>query len=625
MNLTALLTRNAATSSEQRAAIFLDDHGGEAASISWSELRDQVAGLSLKMKRRIPPGQTVILVFDSGIAFGIAFLACQAAGLIAVPLPPMETNRAKAQVAQIRQILMDTEAAHLLTAGRSETLLRAYLSDENAPAIWSLNQASGNEGALPEGDADAVGALLYTSGSTSAPKGVTIRQRHLAFQAEHCSTVWGVSRASRLVSWMPNQHSFGLIYNWLVPLFSGCSLVFMAPGSFIAAPHLWFTTAARYRTTHGAAATFGYQAAVERVDPDALSGLDLSAWRSGLVSAEPVTRGVCESFLDRFGALGLPKDFFIPLYGLSETGVITSNPPARAVHYHHKPETPPALDLACVGPPLPRCQARIVAPQSGESLPEGAVGEVWVAGPCLMDGYWRRPKVNAEVMVRDGETVWFRTGDQGFLQNGRLTITGRLKEIAIVRGKNIYPLDIEWAAKAADDAVTTAAAFADSEGLHASLVLLVELAEGSGGDSNAMLKTIRDEVFGCLGLRLDHLFVVPAGSILKTASGKIRRGPSRQALLRGTIKPLRTLGAQDADEPDLPLADWIKHRFAELIQVPLTDVDEDAPLADYHLDSVALVQLAREVEQKMGRKFHPFNFFRSETLRDLIELATGSD
>lgn len=464
---------------------------------------------------------------------------------------------------------------------------------------------------------DGLACLLYTSGSTSAPKAVAIRARHLAYNASSCAQAWSVDVDSTLISWMPNQHSFGLIYNVLIPLYSGCALVAASPASFLARPRLWFELVSRYRGSHGAAAAFGYQYCNEQLSPEGLADLDLSSWKVGLISAEPVRRATCETFLTLFSRLGLGPDFFCPLYGLSECGPITSMAIASATAFHEGEGKPSGLDLACVGQALPLCSVRIVDP-NGTPLGHGEIGEIWLQSPALMDGYFRRDAANLEIFAELPGTTgpWLRTGDQGFLDHQGLYITGRIKEILIVRGKNFYPQDIEWSAlQSLPESVRGAAAAFESG--HGAFILGLELNCEPSEDAHYGDKAAKG-IAQRLGISPDLLLVLPPGGIPKTASGKLRRGPCRQLWEAGQL-PIRyeRCGKKTSSVCDGAKPACFFSLFADVVGLTLADLDEDQALSSYDLDSLMITNLTAAVAMHLGKVLHPTLFYKCETLGEL--------
>ncbi len=641
MLLTDMLKKNARENPNGTAFIFLDEKGEENRTVTHEEIFDWTETLSNRFLDADWQGRTAFLIFDHGVEFTLTFHACIRAGMTCVPLPPPDPGKLDFQTHYWRTLVQDTEADLIFSCGKACSLLASVIkevSPENTVLLYDLYQIMEE---LPEGSHPSQArlsdraALLYTSGSTSAPKGVSILHKHLAYNAQSCCESWAIHPDSVLTSWMPNHHSFGLIYNVLLPAFSGCTLVSLSTGAFIRNPRLWFEMIHRHKGTHGAAATFGYQLCSDRIH--STEDLDLSSWRTGLISAEPVRKGVCDQFLTKFESLGLPSTFFCALYGLSETGPITSMPVNAPSLFFQKPETPESLALACVGKQLPESRVLCVNPKTETVCNDGETGEIWVSGPSVMEGYFRREQTNQESFARlEGvQGLFFRTGDQGFIEDGHVYITGRIKEVIIVRGKNFYPQDIEWLGREClpDVGPGSAAAFTSDE-MEPVITLVIETPPSILGDEttgSAMAKTAGAFVAQKLGLVVGEIVLVPPGAIPKTPSGKIKRQACRQALEFGDIDVLyrERLSAKEtvAQAPQPEVVDstlgYIQQLFAQAMSMSTEEVDPSTPMGDYQLDSVAYLELAQAIEAQQKQTFHPANFFRFESIKELAGYLDG--
>lgn len=619
MNLIEMLASNASQSPQHDALIFLNEQGEEASRYTWSQLSRAVANLSEQIKAHYLPGQTAVMVFDPEPRFTLTFLACLAAGVTCLPLPPMVANRARYQMDQLHDLCRDSDAAVLFSAGESLIQLKTLCS-ELTPKLWPIPNIEELVGhaCLPTVDPDGLAALLYTSGTTRAAKGVRIRHRHLQYNARTCCEAWQVVASSVLISWMPNHHSFGMIYNQLLPLFSGCTLVAMAPSTFAGRPDLWLRAVDRYRASHGAAATFGYQHCCDRLDPKTLCDLDLSCWQVGLISAEPIHRRVCDDFQTAFSPLGLPAHFFCALYGLSECGPITSMPAQVPSIFLNKLRTPRSLGLACVGKPLNGSQVRIVDPHTRLPLGQGEQGEVWLSGPSLMDGYHRRDQDNRAVFssLPGEQGRYFRSGDEGIQTPVGLYITGRIKEIIIIRGKNYYPQDIEWVASASHALLGVGAAFEAEQG---GLVLVLESETVQVSDRyREAARNAETALAGQLGIRPQQIVLVAKDEIPKTSSGKIRRSCC-QALQQFTVlyehSNTRELALTNGS-----ILDQVKCLIAVELNLQPHEIEVQAPLSDYQFDSMAIMELSAAIGDISGATFHPSLFFKCESLAELVLL-----
>ena len=627
MHLTERLLHNAENNPQGEALIELDGDGGTKQTLTHRMLAGQVEAMTAHL--RPYTGTTALLVLDHGNEFAVFFWSCLAAGVTAVPLPPPDFTKIP-QRQLFRQIIVETRAGMILTEERLGQAFDSFLAEEELTGIAVITDPTrlpmqAEPSVISREDPPAV--LLYTSGSTSAPKGVIIRASNLVYNARTCCEAWHIQANSTLVSWMPHHHSFGLIFNLLLPLYSGCSVVTMAPRTFAAKPDLWLRSISRFRATHSAAAAFGYAYCAERVDPDDLAGVDLSSWQVGLASAEPVRHGIYQQFMQRFTGLGLDPSFFCVLYGLSETGPVTTMPAAEMPVFENPREVPAELGLACVGSAFPGTVVRCVSPKSQQPLGEDEVGELWVSGPSVTEAYLHGANAEAfSTALGDGRR-YFRTGDLGHLKEGRLTITGRLKELIIRSGKNYYPQDMELLAPKAhqDLSGSSAAMFSVAEQGREHIVLLMEKpVTGEAAPYAHWCHAVAHFLTAHLGLAPDRLIVVTEGGIAKTASGKVRRGACREAYLNQELEILYTHAAEapavteDTSKRERQF-DQLRRAVAEHLEIPAEDLNLNQSFSELGLDSLKILAIAQALEEHLGCAVHPNLFFKYPSLHDLIQ------
>ena len=614
MFLIDALNRTCERDAESPAWTFLDQQGQPTTEWSFGHLARATRALA----QRLSGARAAVLLFDSGGEFGVAFLACQAAGISAIPLPPPRETAAHSQF--LASVLEETGADLILSCGEAMARLRRCQNDFDPQDLITLidcNQP--DDGPLTDQSQDHTApALLYTSGSTSAPKGVILSETNFLHNARYCSAAWEMDQNSRVISWMPNHHSFGLIFNVIVPIYTGCRLIAMAPGTFVNHPELWLKAIHQYRGTHTAAATFGYRLCCDTVDLNQVGDLDLSCLRDSLASAEPIPREVYTGFQEKFGHTGLSPKCFTALYGLSESGPITSMPVDQLPRFHRNPDNPEAMDLAFVGAALPETTLIVVDPATGEPLAEGETGEIWVSGASVTSGY-HLGKSAASFIEKDG-AIWFKTGDLGLSQNGEIVITGRLKEMLIVHGRNIYPADVEWHARQAEPGILAAAAFAGKDGDGIAIVVETAYEEDQAEQAaRRILAGIRDG----LDLTAEEVVLIKPGSISRTSSGKIRRGPTRDTLLSGELTVITRLGTGvpiQIDQTNDSTLDLVIELFAVTAGLDVDEIDEEEPFSAYHLTSMTYLKLAKALEERLNKTIHPSIFFKAGSLMQLAEM-----
>jgi acyl-CoA synthetase (AMP-forming)/AMP-acid ligase II len=426
-----------------------------------------------------------------------------------------------------------------------------------------------------------VALLQYTSGSTGDPKGVRVTHANFIANAAETDLLWPTGSDGVVVNWLPLFHDMGMLMGVVLPLWSGIPAFLMPPDAFIRRPLRWLEAVSRFRGTHAAAPSFAYELCVRAVAEGApTTGLDLSSWQFAANGAEPVRWSTVRDFTETFGPAGFAAHAMCPGYGLAEntlkaSGSRPGDPPtllwlsadeladnrvvALPADAAEDPRRPTVPAVGC-GFPVGETRLAIVDPRTLVELPENRIGEIWVSGPCVTDGYHNRPEESdrtfrartaAPPTSPDGRRTWLRTGDLGFLHGGELFVSGRIKDVLIRRGRNFYPQDIELSAERAHPGLrpNCAAAFSVDDGTAERLVVVVE-ADGrtlrSGVDrlSEAISASVRD------GQRLepDLVVVVRRGSVPKTSSGKVRRAETRRLLLSGELEPLRG-AARASDVP----------------------------------------------------------------------------
>jgi acyl-CoA synthetase (AMP-forming)/AMP-acid ligase II len=419
-------------------------------------------------------------------------------------------------------------------------------------------------------DGEALALLQYTSGSTGTPKGVMVSHHNLLANLAGMHDRFGYHAETRAVSWLPPYHDMGLIGGILQPLYTGAPMTLLSPLSFLQRPLRWLRAMSRFQATATGAPNFAYELCVRKIKFEQCEGIDLSRWEAAVNGAEPIRPSTMQRFEEAFGPCGFPREAFLPCYGLAEatlmvTGVSKSEGPVyasvdQAALECHKvvpalPGDEKARSLVGCGHSLPHHSVLIVNPRSLTRCGPTEIGEIWVSGPSVAQGYWGRPKETAETFqayVTDtGAGPYLRTGDLGFMKGGELFVTGRLKEVIIIRGRNHYPHDIEHTVEASHWAVRPGGGAALGVELAGEerLVIVQELEYRSGNvDRRDVIGAIRQAVAESHGLEVFDVVLVDPGIVPKTTSGKVQRLACRAAYLSGTVDGYRdkrpNLGAQ---------------------------------------------------------------------------------
>ncbi len=613
------------------AFMFLKNGTEPGSELTYQVLDRQARAIAALLQARLEPGDRVMLSFPTGAEFIAAFYGCLYAGMIAVPAPPPDTVGLKRSLIRIQAIALDAQPRLVLTASVSETLSAAVLSCPWYATEQVDQQLADTWQAPPSRDND-LAYLQYTSGSTATPKGVMIRHRNLVRNMQEFQEAMGYGPDSAVATWMPNFHDYGLVGGIVRPVSGGAPCYFCSPTSFLRRPLFWLEIISRYRVTHSGAAAFAYDYCVRKIADRDLTGLDLSHWQVASIGAEPVRQQTLRAFSEKFAQVGFKTQSFYPSYGLAEfTLTATAHQwpgPTRSVSV--TPAQSHGRSLVSCGHTYGESQLLIVDPDRRTRCAEDVPGEIWLAGPSVAAGYWNRPEETREtfqaVLANRGEGPFLRTGDIGFLQQGNLFITGRLKNMIIRHGENYYAEDIEWIARTSHPAFqhSVTAVFSVTRDAVEHVVVAQEVEQPATGslDLDALFSAIRQGIAEHLSLPVFGIALVKRGSIPRTSSGKVQRHLCREAYLEGSLDSLATWTLADAlataqPEPRDALEAGLAGLWQELLGVP--QVGSDVDFFSLGGDSLLALQLTVRVEQQFGRTVPP-EFFQRPTLAHLTHL-----
>ncbi|TNC28728.1 fatty acyl-AMP ligase [Amycolatopsis alkalitolerans] len=528
---TPLLDRVFARASERRPVFTFSDHDEVEHTLTWARLAERVRAVARRLREIGAPGDRVAILAPQDLSYPVAFLGVLAAGMVAVPLfaPLGKSHRARLDGA-----LTDSGADIWLTS--THALERAR--ELGAPAHLLAVDEIGGEGTDPVPVAmDAPAYLQYTSGSTREPAGAIITHRALVASCWQVRTAYEVDESVTCAGWIPFFHDMGLIQLLCLPLFAGARSVFMAPAEFVRRPERWLRQMSDHPNVFTAAPNFAFDLAAEAGPRDDLA---LSGVRVALNGSEPVRPETVERFQKAFGPCGFRREAHRPSYGLAEATVyVASAGPegptitafdqaalSRGRAVEAGPEFADSRELVSVGRPVGQV-VRIVG--DGQARPDGEMGEIWVRGPHVAAGYWRRDD-DAFGARLDGLGGWLRTGDLGVIHHGELYITGRIKDLIVIDGRNHYPQDIEATAAQAHPAIRRdrVAAFGVQDARGEGVVVVAERVRQTEVDpkevSRAVLRAVGREHE--IALRSFHL--VPPGALPRTSSGKVSRSAAKK-------------------------------------------------------------------------------------------------
>jgi 1-acyl-sn-glycerol-3-phosphate acyltransferase len=563
----------------QRMHLFVtedNEHGEHHYTMTFGELYAAAQKCAEELARRgVPAGGRVSLMLPTSRQFFICFAGVLLAGAVPVPIyPPFRADRIEEYAERQTAILNNAGVCLLLTFRRAEAVakllkprVKSLLGVVDAEKLLEAAEKAPPPapGALPAFISGSrvrkgsdIALLQYTSGSTGDPKGVTLTNFNLLSNMRVIAKGVELGPDSVGISWLPLYHDMGLIGAWLTLLLHGVPLAVMSPLAFLTRPERWLQAMSKHRGTITAAPNFAYELCVRKVSDKAMEGVDLSSMRTMMNGAEPVNPETLERFAQRFGKYGFRREAMLPVYGLAEASLGVTFPPldrgpriervereaftAQGRALPAKPEDDTAISFVSVGGKFPGHDVKIVD-ERGNELAGRTEGFLWFRGPSATSGYFGNPDATAKLMpqgpvANDGGYPWLNSGDRAFQLDGEIFITGRVKDIIIKGGRNLYPHEVEEMASRAEGirkGCVVAFGLKDASTGTEKLVIVAESREQNSERRAAIAAAINDEVTRGLGLPPDRVELIPPGSIPKTSSGKLRRDGTKQLYAAGTL------------------------------------------------------------------------------------------
>ncbi len=695
---------------EQRAYTFLTDGEIERDHLSYADLDLQARMIGALLQKDVASGARALLVYPSGLEFIAAFFGCLYSGIIAVPVYPPSAARSDRTLAKFHAIVNDAQPAVILTtsslSARVDSLLALSPASQAIRVVVTdaLTPNLAEDWQVPAVQADTLAFLQYTSGSTGLPKGVMVTHGNLLHNSSLVERYCLHPEEAHGVTWLPLYHDLGLIGGVLQPLYAGYESTIMSPAAFLQRPIRWLQAVSRKRATISGGPNFAYDLCVRKVSAEQKKTLDLSHWEIVANGAEPVRAETLERFSEAFAVCGFRRNYFYPCYGLAEATLVVSAGtkgvfPTVKTFQGKELEQNQAVEttaedkdnrtLVSIGASHPDQRVVIVDPETHVLCPSGRVGEIWVAGPSVAQGYWQQPEETASTfhayLAASNEGPFLRTGDLGFSLDGELFITGRLKDLIIIRGSNHYPQDIELTVEKAHPALRPACGVAFSVDVageeHLVIVQEVER-QYLKHDFNEVFQAARQAIAEQHELQVYSIVLIKTGSIPKTSSGKVQRRATRESFLEGSLEVVSswTLDVQepqtaqtsaspttskasspavDAQEPVetasnagspsktgatsevgarftspptetkslSAIRSWLVAQVATTLKVKPQEVDVQTPFAHYGMDSLQAVSLSSDLEEWLGRDLPPtlvYDYPNIEALARHLAGATSS-
>ena len=618
--------------SQYNGANYIFSYDGEAEEISWSYsvLDMKARGIAAALQSRGLAGKHAVLLYPPGLEFIGAFFGCLYAGVVAVPAYPPDPARLNRSLPRFQAIVADSNAVVVLGTQSILSKVGPLLNQAGLLFIATdeIQDDQAEQWRSPDVIDETIAFLQYTSGSTGRPKGVMLTHKNLLHNAGLVYRAVEHAAGDRYVSWLPAFHDMGFMAGILEPLFAEIPVVLMPPIAFLQKPLRWLETISRHKATTSGGPNFAYDLCVRKIGDQEKAPLDLSTWSVAFNGAEPIRANTIDRFTAAFESCGFHREAFFPCYGLAEATLIVSggaksDPPvvkkahARELEAHRliEDDSEDAKPIVGCGTALMDQRIAIVDPESLTKCSEGQVGEILIHGSSVARGYWNQPEETARVFKAklcgadiDGDS-FLRTGDLGVIKDGELFITGRIKDLIIIRGRNLYPQDVEATIERSHPTFRPGcnAAFSIEAGGQERLVAVQEVTGSDRFDDiiGDLCRAVIDEH----DVHLHAVAFIPAGTIPKTSSGKIQRRACKEEFLNGSLRFLYKWQTPDADElredfstGALSLGDagairrWLVSELAAKLGVDSSEVEPHRSIARYGIDSLGEVELKHTIE-----------------------------
>ncbi|MCE7993801.1 MAG: AMP-binding protein [Roseivirga sp.] len=612
---------------------FLSSNGAEVRVLTYKDLLNHSLDLAVRIQQKTSPGQRVLLISQNQADFTISFLGCLIAGVIAVPAQTPKRNRKDLKLANI----IDNSKPTLIIGDEETHDKSARINPELTRIKWLFAKVPSNPVSAfkPVRIGPEMPAMIqYTSGTLGQPKGVVLSHGNIMANSGFIQSAMRLGEQNSFVSWLPHYHDLGLFGSVLEPIISQVPAVFLSPLDFAKKPLNWLRAISKYKATISGAPNFGYQHCLDRIKPEDCLGLDLSSWKVAYCGADMIQATVLESFAKRFGNFGFNKTAFMPCYGMAEaTLMMTCGPYADAIKTikisgegdHHEKEV-----VSC-GLVNKGCTIQVVKDQ--RTANEYEVGEIWYKGNNVGLGYWSNESETESNFNHslNGDEGFLRTGDLGFVANGELYLTGRLKEIIISRGRNFYPQDIEHIATGSDGSLAAglSTAFAVEERNEEGLVILQEVKRAfwKKPDYSTVLREIFNVVNDQLELSPQTVALLQPGSLPRTSSGKISRLGAKRLYLAQKfdflkIERFKPDRAPVASQPGSGISlSQVQEEIMSLVQssVDATNagMEADTSVFDLGIDSIAAVDLVAAIEEHFGIDLDASLLWQFDTIEEI--------
>ncbi|MCH7615696.1 MAG: AMP-binding protein, partial [Nitrospinae bacterium] len=645
---------------------FLGDGEVETAHLTFGQLESEARAIGAQLQKLGMAGERALLNFPPGLDFISAFFGCLYAGVVAVPVPLVSHPR---RFTRVQKILDDAGAKVILTTEQLLTNLKGNLREESnvQPLTWlATNTLSGelvDQWQWPIVKMETLAYLQYTSGSTGDPKGVMVTHGNVLHNLAYLERGFDYSSESVSVSWLPHFHDMGLVNGIIQALYQGCGCFLMPPTVFIQNPFRWLQAISQYRGTHSGGPNFAYDLCVRKVTSEQRSVLDLRSWCVAYNGSEPIYKDTLVRFAESFRPCGFDRKVFYPAYGLAEStlkvsggtkgeSLVCATVLASALEQGHVVETflndGRSRTLVGCGRVTGEMKVIIVDPETRTPCASNQVGEIWVSGPSVAQGYWNQIEATHRTfrafLADSGEGPFLRTGDLGFLKDGELFIAGRLKDLIIIRGSNYHPQDIERTVERSHPALRPGcgAAFSVEAQSEERLVVVQEIGrQEQRPDIKDIAGAIRQAASAEHDLQVYAVVLVKAGTLPKTSSGKVQRRACRAAFLSKRLQVIASSMSEllfsnvdespltreilldlESNERQAVIKSYLKMKVARLVGLDPSQLGFHERLSSFGLDSIMAMELKGQFDLTFGVDLSFSQLLGGPTIEDLaVEIA----
>ncbi|NQU85630.1 MAG: AMP-binding protein, partial [Mariniphaga sp.] len=647
-----LLQLRAKNQPDDLAYVFLNDGENEEGSITYKQMHEKAKVIAVTLQKTCKKGDRAVLLFPNGIEFIVTVFGCFYAGVIAVPAYPPRRNK---QNNRFKSIVENSECAFIITTKKIYANIRKNFADEDFftktkyLVFENLDDQLASQWLKPHIDPEDLATLQYTSGSTGKPKGVMVRHRNIIYNSEVIKQAYGHNEKLIVVSWLPNFHDMGLFGPLFQIIYNGGINYIIPPAEFIRKPFNWLKTISKYKAITAGGPNFAYDYCVEKISDEERNQLDLSSIQVLFSGAEPIQKETINNFEKAFKQSNFSPKQTYPCYGLAEAVLMVTggNYNDEPVYFSasvnaleqnlvkHATDNEESRELVGSGFPWGETKVAIVNPETETVCQAGKIGEIWISSPSVCKGYWRDTEETERIfkafLSDTKEGPFLRTGDLGFIHQGNLFVTGRLKDLIIIRGKNHYPMDIEKTVENCHEILVSNAnaAFSIDVLNKERLVVIQEVKRTYLKDLNIdeVCETIRQAVVEEYELQVYSIVLLRTGSIPKTSSGKIQRRMCKADYLLKNLTEVgswkmelpKTIKQSDKEFTETEIKEWLINWLSHKLGIAIDNIDLEKPITAYGLDSMAAVELENDVNEYFGVSWPLSSFLVETNLSKLIK------